>query len=293
MIPSSELRFALATAADIEVICALSNSLYARKIAPAYVKWQFFDCPHSPFSMLCWEDDRLICAYGVHVIKTESLTRAMSLDIMVAEHKQGLGLIAPLTQAAQTEAASRGAKMFSVVANDRARHALNARLDWNVWDAISDWTGDNRVHTRAVSCLQLDCMPTRSWTNANTFYPRDADTLAWRTATPRYQHIWLEVSSIGHAVVKIFTDPVTCVGMGDILGLFPFEPKDLEMCILSVQSWFALAKVQQSTIYPIDQKDQPTYAQLGYASTNRPRFFCGVGLAPANIRIGMLDVDVY
>jgi hypothetical protein len=94
-------------------------------------------------------------------------------------------------------------------------------------------------------------------------------------------------------VVKIFIDPVTRVGFGDILGLFPFEAKDLTICLQSVQSWFASSGVRQSAVYPIETADQPVYTSAGFVESNRHRYFRGIGNSPADVCIEMLDVDVY
>jgi GNAT superfamily N-acetyltransferase len=289
----SELRFQAARPEDAAAFCALSNSLYARKVDEAYFHWQFFACPHRPFAMLAWRGEDLVGAFGVHVVAGPGAPRAMSLDIMIASEAQGQGIIAPLTEAATQEARARGAQIMAVVANERARKALGARLAWNAWRSVSDWTGANRATVGAPACHAAPRRPAAAFSTASTFYPRDGATLDWRTSTPRYQHIWLEIADLGHAVVKSFKDPTSGAGFGDILALFPHGSEATESCLLSVQAWLANQGIGQAAIYPTTAAERAACERLSFSPSSRLRHFCGIGDDPDDLAIGMLDVDVY
>jgi GNAT superfamily N-acetyltransferase len=288
-------RLAHRSAADAEAFCALSNSLYARKVTPAYYDWQFFQCPHAPFLMTGWRDGNLVAAYGVHVVQAHDAPRAMSLDIMVAASEQGKGLIAPLAEMAMEEARSRGARAESVVANQRARAAMEKRLGWGCWETISDWTSANpfggpfpvRVAERPDCDFKLD---------EPTFYPRTAATLAWRTSSPRYAYQWLRIGAEaveGWAAVKSFVDPSTAEGFGDLLGIFPTSSEAvLSDLIASTQAWFAARSIATTAFTPATSAETEAARALRFSPSSRYRHFCGRGTRP-HVGIGMLDIDVY
>lgn len=291
-------RLAVNDAGDARAFCALSNSLYARKVDERYYGWQFFDCPHAPLLMTGWAGDRMVAAYGVHVVSTVEGGRAMSLDIMIAEDHQGRGLIAPLAEAALAEAARRGATRFSVVGNPRARDAMGKRLGWGVWRVLADWTATT-AGLAAAPARVVERPPSARFAPApETFYPRDDETLAWRTGrSPRYAYTWLEAglaeNPAGWCVVKLFRDPVTGEGFGDIVGLFPRGPDAAAEVVDAARAWFAAEGVGSAAFYPLNEAERAMAAGLGFTASKRERYFCGQGEAPAGVEIGMLDVDVY
>ena len=290
-------RLAQRTEQDADAFCELSNSLYARKVFPAYYDWQFFQCPHAPFLMMGWRDARLVAAYGVHVVAGPGPSRAMSLDIMISGSEQGKGLISDLAGTAMDEAKRRGAIVLSVVGNLRARDALGKRLGWSAWSIVSDWTSE----TTGPDHLPVSIVarpPARNFAaSTRTFYPRDDASLAWRTSGPRYKYQWLAIgepaSPAGWAAVKAFLDPVTGKGFGDILGVFRSGNTALELLLSSIQNWFAAQGIGSAAMTPAGTDEEAVLTRLGFEPSTRHRYFCGLGSRPDDIAIGMLDIDVY
>ena len=292
-------RLARRDASDARAFCALSNSLYARKVDERYFDWQFFDCPHAPLLMTGWSDDRMVAAYGVHVVTSVATPRAMSLDIMIAEDHQGQGLIATLAAAALDEARRRGAQRLAVVGNPRARDAMGRRLGWTTWKTLADWTRATAA-SGAAPARPVERPPAARFApGPDTFYPRDDATLDWRTRRgPRYRYSWLEAGPIdrphGWSVVKLFRDPVTGEGFGDVLGVFPAldEVAPAGSLLQATLAWFASEGVGAAAFYPTSPDERDAMHDLGFVRSQRERFFCGQG-ADLNVEVGMLDVDVY
>lgn len=296
----TDIDFRLARDAhlDAAAFCTLSNSLYARKVDERYFRWQFFDCPHAPFLMTGWAGDRMVAAYGVHVVTAASETRAMSLDIMIAEDHQGRGLIAPLATAALEEARRGGATRLAVVGNARARDAMGRRLGWKIWSVLSDWTGPTNGLAATPARVVERPAASRFAQGPESFYPRDDATLAWRTGrSPRYAYTWLEAgpseAPLGWAVVKLFRDPVSGDGFGDIVGLFPADPSSTAAVIDTARAWFSTQGIGSAAFYPLDSAQREIAGRLGFTASSRQRFLCGEGEAPPDLAVGMLDVDVY
>jgi GNAT superfamily N-acetyltransferase len=292
-------RLARRDSADAQAFCALSNSLYARKVDALYYDWQFFDCPHAPLLMTGWAGDRMVAAYGVHVVTDAPVPRAMSLDIMIAEDHQGQGLIAPLAAAALDEARARGAERLAVVGNARARDAMGRRLGWTTWKTLVDWTRPTSGSDAAAARV-VERPPARLFApGPETFYPRDDATLAWRTErSPRYRYTWLECGTLpqpdGWAIVKLFRDPVTGEGFGDVVGLFtPLDRDQVAPVLGATLSWFSGQGVGAAAFYPIGATQREAARALEFTPSRRERHFCGLGEAPEDLEIGMLDVDVY
>ncbi len=292
-----DFRLAQRTLEDAEAFCALSNSLYTRKVHPLYYDWQFFQCPHAPFLMMGWRDGALVAAYGVHVVAGPGPARAMSLDIMIAASEQGKGLITPLASAAMEEAKRRGAVVRGVVGNLRARDAMGKRLGWSVWSTISDWTSETVGPAHLPASVVERPAATRFAAGARTFYPRSDASLAWRTSGPRYQYQWLQIGEpsapSGWSAVKAFRDPVTGKGFGDVLGVFPSGATPIDPLISSIQHWFAAQGIGSTAMTPAGADETAALARLGFTASTRHRYFCGLGAAPDDIAIGMLDIDVY
>jgi len=241
----------------------------------------------------------MIAAYGVHVIAAPGSPRAMSLDIMIAADHQGRGLIADLAGAAMEEARARGAQLLGVVANARARDAMGRRLGWRTWRVLADWTAPTSGVSSVAARIVKHPKGVTAAGGENTFYPRDDITLAWRTVRgPRYQYRWLETGPTeapdGWAVVKVFRDPVTAEGFGDVLGVFPrYEAAASGRILDGVRAWLATQRIDAAAFYPIGECERSAAQSLGFSQSKRERYFCGDGPAPHDIEIGMLDVDVY
>ncbi|MBC7669047.1 MAG: GNAT family N-acetyltransferase [Gemmatimonadaceae bacterium] len=297
----TEVHFRLARdePGDAKAFRALSNSLYARKIDERYYRWQFFDCPHAPLLMTGWAGERMVAAYGVHVISSGVEVAGMSLDIMIADDHQGCGLIAPLAQAAIDEARRRGALRLAVIGNARARDAMSRRLGWKTWQVLADWTRLTAGTDSAPAEPVARPPPASLAPGARTFYPRDEATLAWRTEqSPRYDYTWLRAgppeAPQGWSVIKLFRDPVSGEGFGDIVGLFLSQVGGSPEPILQATlAWLDAQNVGQAAFYPAGLAENAAAKALGFTASRRERYLCGEGDAPPGLNIGMLDVDVY
>ncbi|WP_282009506.1 GNAT family N-acetyltransferase [Brevundimonas aveniformis] len=297
------LRLADRTTDDAEAFCALSNSLYARKVTPEYFFWQFHDGPNRPSLATAWEDGRMIAAYGVHVCAGDATrpARAMTLDNMVAEDAQGRGLVRQVAALAHEHARGAGTDVLCVVANARSLRAHERHFGWQRWRTLRDWqattSGARDVDAQVVEVAAPDAGLATLQTDA--FYARTPDFLSWRTqANPRYAYRWVEVRSsaglrLGQAATKLFRDPTSGAGFGDIVALHVPDSGDVPRLVGALQHWFRTQAVSTVVTYPIGSDQERALLRLGFEPTARERYVVGQGQQPPRLSWGMLDVDVY
>lgn len=293
-----ELEFRLAKLSDAEAFCSLSNSLYPRKVSEEYYRWQFFETPFDAFVVTGWDGRDLVAAFGVHVTEADQRRRAMSLDIMVAPRLQGRGLISELASRAWMEASRRGASLIGVVANDRAKRALEARAGWHTVREVFEWSADCLCpEPSSIVVTELVGPPLYLASSGHDFYPRTERVLRWRTRTPRYVHTWIEFSRgercLGSAVVKEFRDPVTARASGDILDLFLLRPTDEVEVLHAIRGWFHNKGLDHCAACPKSEADEAFLSMSGFHRTSRLRYYCSVAPSADSYSIGMLDIDIY
>ncbi|HWA15630.1 MAG TPA: GNAT family N-acetyltransferase, partial [Gemmatimonadales bacterium] len=143
MVSSSSWRFRAAadTAAEAERFTALSNSLYARPVTPAYYRWQFHQPPFpSELTLAEGADQTLAGAYAFHHREAnDSHSLAMALDIMITPAAQGTGLFRQLYQAAVERARGRSPSALYVMANQRAAAVHAGALGWSQVQTFRDY----------------------------------------------------------------------------------------------------------------------------------------------------------
>lgn len=297
------LRLSDRTINDAEAFCALSNSLYARKVTPDYFFWQFHDGPNRPALATAWDGDRMVAAYGVHVCAGDATrpARAMTLDNMVAEDAQGRGLVRQVAALAHEHARGAGAGVLCVVANARSLRAHERHFGWQLWRTLRDW----QTTTSGVAGVDAEVLdiaaPDAGLANlqTETFYARTPDYLSWRTQTnPRYAYRWVEVRnsaglSLGQAATKVFRDPISGNGFGDIVALHPSPNGEVEVLVAALQKWFCGQGVSTVVTYPLGADQERALLRQGFEPTARERFVVGQGQQPRGLAWGMLDVDVY
>lgn len=296
-----EFRLARRDDHDAEAFCDLSNSLYARKVAPPYFFWQFHDGPNTPALATAWDGGRMVGAYGVHVCPADATRpgRAMTLDNMVAEDFQGRGLVRDLASMALDHAQANGAQAVCVVANARSLRAHQRHFGWSLWATLRDWQATG-ADPRSGAMVQPIETPDEALAarRDRVFYARTLPYLAWRTQTnPRYRYQWVEAHDggrrLGQACTKLFRDPTTGEGFGDVVALHPEADDDTGALLAAVRRWFAGQSVETVVLYPVGEREEAVCASLGFEPTARERFVVGRGDRPAGLDWGMLDVDVY
>lgn len=287
----------LGTPDDADAFCALSNSLYARKVTPAYYRWQFFDGPFRPALATAWEGERMVGAYGVHALAADARGpgRAMMLDIMVAADVQGRGLMRDLGGAAAEFARGAGAEVLCVVANERARRAHERHFGWTVWETFTDWRSDDADPPAEPSAWTETAAPDISLDAREpaAFYPRDPGYLQWRTAqSPRYAYAWIGDGG-DFSVVKSFRDPQTGELFGDVVGCFPADEDGYETALSGSAGWFAARGARSVVAGPSTPSRRAAAKRAGFRSSGRERYVCGPGERPAGFGWSMLDIDIY
>jgi len=289
-----QYRLASKTDADADAFCALSNSLYARKVSPAYFNWQFFDNPSDPRLIFMCDGDEVIGAFGLHLVGAGADRRAMCLDIMIAKSAQGRGLIAGFARNAVWHAHEAGARSVGVVGNEKARQALSRHLGWTLVRTI-------RAHEISAEALPgvsggtwqtLEDVPARLPAAAG-FYPRNRDTLVWRTRlNPRYPYVWLEADE-AFAVVKLFRDPASDRCYGDVLDIFAEDvsPDTYRRHLLIFCG--ALKTMGATTLSTIPAKESQarTLEAAGFAPGGPSRHVMTPDALSCDF--GMLDIDVF
>lgn len=297
------LRLARRTPEDAAAFCALSNSLYARKVTPAYFDWQFHDSPNTPALTTAWEGDRMIGAYGVHICAADSSRpgRAMMLDNLVAADFQGRGLVRDLAGMAFDHARAGGAEVLCVVANARSLRAHERHFGWSPWQTLRDWQSSGAAPGETEATVsEVENPDSKLAAMQDTvFHARTPEFLAWRTrANPRYNYRWIEARSsggerLGQACAKLFRDPKTGESIGDIVALHPALGADPVQLIDAVRGWLNKQSMATVVTYPINAGQEAALRRLGFEPTMRERYVIGQGPASVGLEWGMLDVDVY
>jgi hypothetical protein len=286
-------RLAKRTGNDAEAFCRLSNSLYARKVSPAYFDWQFFDNPNDPRLIFMCDGEEVIGAFGLHLIGAEGERRAMCLDIMIATAAQGRGLIAGFTSEAVAEARGAGARHIGVIGNEKARTALSRHLGWSLVKAIrAHEIPSERLPLPNTTCHILREIPDSLPSNSG-FYPRTVESLAWRTrSNPRYSYTWME-SGGAFAVTKLFRDPVSGYCYGDVLEIFSDRTSEdaYRSHLLAFCSRLKDMGATTLSIIPGQPECVQTAEAIGFAPGGPNRY----AMTPDSLPfvIGMLDIDVF
>jgi GNAT superfamily N-acetyltransferase len=288
-----QYRLATRTTADAQAFCDLSNSLYARKVSPAYFEWQFFDNPNDPQLIFMCDGERIIGAFGLHLVGNGGDRRAMCLDIMIAAAEQGRGLIAGLANHAVDRAREAGAGHIGVVGNEKARAALSRHLGWTLVKAIrAHEISVGRLPTTDRPCEILEEVPpTRS--SAPSFYARTPEYLTWRTRrNPRYSYVWMQTGD-AFAVTKLFKDPVSGRCYGDVLEIFSDDVSGNAYRSHLLTFCCRLKDMGATTLSVVPGWAEQVEAveTAGFAPGGPHRYAMTPDSLPYSI--GMLDIDVF
>ncbi|MHC4176727.1 MAG: GNAT family N-acetyltransferase [Planctomycetota bacterium] len=321
------MRLARDDEQDSRRFCRLSNSLYARKVTPAYYHWQFFQTPFpSLLAFATTADDQLAGCYGIHLRDAAPGQQpvGMALDIMVAPAFQGRGLFRALADFALAEAGRRGPSAVYVMANERARGAHVRGLGWAevgvLWDYVGPTTHATRRSPRDVSTTAVQGFSAederfllevgRLRRSERRFYvERTPGFLQWRSArNPRYTYQILRCCGRqavhGFLVVKTFRDPVTGHTFGDIIDVIWRDDHTdvLRALLLAGLAYFEQLGVAEVTTWLYTN---PLLGEvggsLGFRPTTRRRYLsCRVidqqqlwMEDPARWSVSMLDTDLY
>lgn len=317
-------RIAQDTTDDANRFVALSNSLYARPVTPAYYRWQFFAPPFpSRLTLADAQDGSLAGTYAFHVRDAApGFPLAMALDIMVAPTWQGQGLFRALCADAVARLAPESPAGLYVMANRRAEAAHAGGLGWTRVQVFHDWVCPT---TSALSGGQLEwgevASPgpaedqllresvARRRAEGYLALERNARWLRWRFGeNPRYRYRVLAASRRGTPwgllVLKIFTDPVSGASFGDIVDVawLESEPALLQEALGRALAEFGTARISQASMWlqtntPLDQAG----TALGFSVTGRERFLlasprsdtAGHIVHPAAWFTTMADTEVY
>jgi len=321
------MRLARDDQPDSREFCRLSNSLYARKVTPAYYRWQFFQAPFpSLLAFATTADERLAGCYGIHLRDVAPGGRpvGMALDIMVAPAFQGRGLFRALADFALAEAGRHEPSAVYVMANERAHGAHVHGLGWTEVGVLCDHVGPTaQAAQRAPSSVSTTVVQEFSTEDeafleevgrlhraeARFHLERTPALLHWRLArNPRYAYQILRCGGAeglhGFLALKTFRDPLTGETFGDIVDVIwrDDDPDVVRGLLLAGLAYFERLGVAQATTW-LDAS--PLLGEvgrsLGFRPTTRRRYLsCQVVDQrrlwmedPSRWSVSMLDTDLY
>lgn len=325
-LPGLTFRLARPDEADCRRFCNLSNSLYARKVSPAYYYWQFFQTPHpSQLSFALTEEGELAGCYGLHLLEAgPNLRLGMALDIMVAPPFQGKGIFRALVEFALTQLQPYVPGAVYVLANQRAAGAHVHGLRWTYVNALTDYVCD----TKRGMGFQPWRLKFQEGNDLTTWKPalqdlvnahrrrtglltvaRSPEFYEWRfIQNRRYRYQLFQANRdgnlFGFLALKVFRDPLTGTAFGDIADILWAEDDSAsltEMLRFALKYFHELG-VAQATIWSqtntvLDEINRAT----GFQPTKRERYLCIRPLANTGHELSdarqwymtMVDSEVY
>ena len=229
------------TQSDGERFCALSNSLYARKVDLAYYRWQFFAGPFpSVLSMVFAPNGDLAGCYGFHLrrLAGSDAQISMALEAMIAPEYQAKGLLKQLIEHGSEQFLADNPIGIMGMANARAGRLYKLKMGWTEVTGLQDWTLAAENLPTAVSA-ELCFVPITTIGAEEDAYlrasserrgkvgmalARDAALWQWRFLdNPRYRYELFRAEHqeklVGMLALKLFVDPVTGERFGDIVDI--------------------------------------------------------------------------
>ncbi len=319
------LRCARNNQTDGERFCALSNSLYARKVDLAYYCWQFFGGPFpSVLSMAYASNGDLAGCYGFQLrsVAGNSIKIGSAIDIMIAPAFQGKGLFRRLAHHALGQLCVYNPAAVFVMANARAGQVHARGLGWQEVTTLQDWIISSMALPAVDSNVRL--LPlAKLGTNEDAYLraaaarrgkvsiglARDAALWQWRFLdNPRYRYELFRAEHqgelIGLLALKLFTDPVTGERFGDIVDI-AWREEDaatLPALLTGAANHLRNQGAQQiSTWLQTNTELDEAGRQMGFQPTTRQRHLvCKVLNAdcawledPTRWRATMADTEMY
>ena len=322
------LRLARNDEIDSEEFCRLSNSLYSRRVGPAYYRWQFFEAPFpTMLAFATTPEGSLAGCYGTQLkeVVGGKCKVGWALDIMVAPQFQGRGLFRPLAGFAFEQLAAYGPSAICVIANARAQGPHVKGLGWRLINGFRTFvcaTGGSGVPAAGsgVEIQQVDRFEEAYLRPAEEriSFPAEARTVAtrrtpaytdWRfVRCPRYRYQLFQVtrksSPFGCLALKVFRDPLTGQLLGDIVDISWAEDdtEALTTMIRFALRHFRTQGVEQAAVWLQTNTILDEVGQgIGFRALEQTRYFCGKGLDaesgyftdPRRWFLTMADSEVY
>jgi len=334
MLPRSEsrvaslgltFRLARSDESDRQHFCDLSNSLYARKVSPAYYDWQFFQTPHPCLlSFALTETGELAGCYGFHLFDAGPNARlGMALDIMVAPPFQGKGVFRILADFATRQISPYKPVAIYVMANQRAEGAHIHGLGWERINVLVNHVCNTeiaeRLKSQRIKFVKVDDLGAYQTDLSELLriqmkrklltIGRSTEFLIWRfLQNQRYRYDFyrcmLGGRLFGYLVLKTFRDPHAGELFGDIVDLLwaKDDPNLLtEMLMFALNHFYRQGIARSTTWLQTGTLFDQLGRRIGFEPTQRRRYLCGKALDttyrwlmdPARWFITMVDSEVY
>jgi GNAT superfamily N-acetyltransferase len=320
------LRAARDDERDGSRFCALSNSLYQRKVDRAYYRWQFFGPPHPSVLALAETDAGVLAGCeGVQVRESSmvGVRTAWLIDIMVVPSFQRKGVFRSLTEFALRELAPLKPAALCVMANAQAAAAVVQGMGWRrvtTFRTFSCATGPfhPRGHLRVKPLHDFaDCADVLSGGGAErrmgppglVANRRDARYLLWRfEQNPRYRYTAFVAhradAVFGYLVLKKFEDPATGTVYGDVVDVMWIDddPDALAELLRFALGHFHSQGVSRAAAWlQTNTALDAAGLEAGFTSTGHERYFCvrvlderqAILVDPARWYLTMADAEVY
>jgi hypothetical protein len=299
---TAPLAFTLAedTPAAAADFCRLSNSLYARKVDPAYYRWQFFGPPFPTVLATARAGGTLVGTYGLQLRPLVSGGFfAWAVDIMVDPGWQRRGVFRGLSAFALQAVRGHRPVAVGVMANEKADRAHVDGLRWRRVAAFQTWErpdappeppGDGwSFEPIAPGLGSAGWVQDLDGAGSLVHARRSAQVLEWRfSRNPRYAYEgWcarLGGTAAGYAVVKVFRDPVGGRAYGDLVdvlwsGSAPSAPSAIVRfaCGRLAELGAGSAATWLQTNTALDAAGR----EAGFRPGPQNRYFCATPLEPA------------
>lgn len=310
---------------DAARFCALSNSLYARKVDPRYYAWQFFQPPHAAVAAMAVDSlGEMAGGLALHLreLQPEGPATAWLLDIMVRPSQQRQGVFRAVSDFALERLPGARPAALCVMANANA-DAATARLGWTRVNAFETCVRSTAAAGAALRKDELSFSRIQSFDTCATLCAdgqtgdgpgrlrtdRSPAFLDWRfLRNPRYHyeafHASLRGEPFGYLVLKVFQDPGSGQAWGDIVEL---RWRDDDGDALAGMLSFALdhfrerGVAQAATWLQTNTLLDDVGRELGFQPEGSPRFFCvkplrddaAALLDPRRWSLTMADSEVY
>lgn len=325
LLHSITFRLARNDGADADRFCWLFNSLYARRVDGAYYRWQFFETPFpSVLTMALTEQDELAGCYGFHVTDLDPGGErvAWALDGMVERRFQGKGLFRELVAFAEAQVQAYNPAAVLGMANQRGISAHVHGLGWTRVNTLTTCVRDlselppapaGRLALSFAGRFPASILPHHTGRNSSgtplISNRRNAAFLQWRFGRNPWRlydllEFGLSGAPFGHAVVKIFADPVSGDTWGDVVDICWAKDDSDALSVMLTSAMHhlrrqgaskATAWLQTNTL--LDQVGR----DLGFVQTETKRYFCGKAcdaryawlIRPERWFITMADAELY
>jgi hypothetical protein len=273
------VTFRSAEPADIPQLVALMNSQYVRKKTEAYFRWQFFESVFPTELMCAFREGLLLGMFGLQRRMTaDGMPFGQAIDLLVSPELRGMGVFAELGRRALAQYPDL--KALCVLPNLNGRNACVKSLGWDAIAKIDALILDSPVLLKrgknAGHSDSQNLPPFRfDWNNS---------IRKWRfDRHPDYRYEMLAGESDSSACIKLFTDPVTGRGFGDIV--------EFSCCRDNAAVVLDLFSAASRRLFSLGAKCVTTWAlphtmlfqiltHAGFRPVQQERYFCVKALDP-------------